>query len=206
MDLDVKLRYAPMVREIKEGSVLEVGSGSKGIARFLKREVVGCDLEFNDEVLPNLRSVEGSVLDLPFRDGEFDYVVSSDMMEHLSSEDRGKALKEMIRVAGKKVIVGFPCGEKSSKYERRLFNLFKLVSGREHRWLKEHLINGLPKEEEILGDLDGFNVEVKGNVNLKLWFFNELFNPWFWFVPWLGYPLFTFNGGNTYRKIFIIRK
>ncbi len=206
MDLDVKLRYLPILKETLEGSVLEVGSGSKGIARFLKQPVTGCDVTFDGEALPNLTAVEGSVLALPFKDHSFDYVISSDMLEHLTSRDRGKAISEMIRVAKKKVIFGVPCGRKSSDYEHRLFYLFKRITGKEHRWLKEHLENGLPSEEELVKYVQNYPVEVKGNVNLYLWFLNELFNPWFWFIPWLFYPLFLYEGKTTYRKIFIISK
>ena len=206
MDLDVKLRYLPILEEINCGTVLEVGSGVKGIARFLDKEIVGCDVKFEGEPLPNLRTVEGSVVDLPFGDQTFDYVVSSDMLEHLDKEDREKALKEMIRVARRRVVVGFPCGKKSARYEKKLFDLFKLVTGREHRWIKEHIENGLPSEMEIMGYLEDEDVVVKGNFNLKLWFVNELFNPWFWFVPWIGYSIFNYHGGDTYRKIFIINK
>lgn len=206
MDLDVRLRYLPIIKEISSGSVLEVGSGSRGIARFLPWRVTGCDVTFNEEPLSNLDAIVGSVLDLPFNDNSFDYVVSSDMLEHLSFSDREKAILEMIRVTRQKIIFGVPCGKKSNEYERRLFNLFKRVTGKEHRWLKEHLANGLPEEEELVGYAKNYPINVKGNVNLYLWFLNELFNPWFWFVPWILYPLFLFNGKTTYRKIFIISK
>lgn len=49
--------------------------------------------------------VQASVLDIPFRDGRFDAVVTADVLEHLHEDDVNKAIAEMVRVAHKWIFV-----------------------------------------------------------------------------------------------------
>ena len=212
MNVDAKLRYLPALKILRdkgsEETVLEVGGGVEGISKFFKEKLTICDVCLDGvEDTDKIKYVQGDARSLPFDDNSFDYIISSDMVEHIKSEDREKVMKELVRVSRKKVIVGFPCGDKAHKWETKLFNLGKKITGKEHKWLKEHVENGLPSEEEIKSYL-GEDVQVISNANLKIWFTNELFNPYLWFVPWIFYPVFThFNGkGSSYRKIFIVSK
>ena len=214
MNIDVKLRYLPLVEFInenktKDSSILEVGGGSMGISRFLNFNITGCDINFDKSKISNkVNYVKGDVRNLPFEDDSFDFVISSDMIEHIKEEDREKAIKELVRVAKKYVLVGFPCGEKAHNYESKYFNLGKKLIGREHKWIKEHMENGLPNEDKIKEYLKNCDYKILKNSNLNLWICNELFNPYFWFIPWILYPIFKYNleKGDSYRKIFIISK
>jgi ubiquinone/menaquinone biosynthesis C-methylase UbiE len=49
----------------------------------------------------------GSVLDLPFEDASFDYVLAFDIFEHLSLEAMERAMSEAVRLAGKGVVLAF---------------------------------------------------------------------------------------------------
>lgn len=213
LNIDVKLRYIPIVEFLrknkKEGDkILEVGGGDIGISRFIDDKIIICDIGFGEKVNKNVIPIVGDARKLPFDDDSFDYVVSSDMLEHISKEDREKVIKEMIRVSRKSVLFGFPSGEKSHKYEKKIFNLGKNIFGKEHKWLKEHVANVIPGEEEIKEIMKENSFKIVPNANLKLWFLNELFNPYLWFIPWLFYPVFKYfiNKGETYRKIFIVSK
>jgi len=91
------LRYRPIVRKLEKLKrennnlkVLEIGSGSKGITRFYKHPVIGMDAEFQIYNKNNyLTEVVGDVTkEFAFKDGEFDVVVSVDMIEHIPKKKR----------------------------------------------------------------------------------------------------------------------
>ena len=76
--LDQALRYHGVVELLsrhRASEVLEVGSGSSGLAAFWAGQVTGLDLRFDGTPLPNPDVVEGSALDLPFDDRSFEAVV-----------------------------------------------------------------------------------------------------------------------------------
>jgi SAM-dependent methyltransferase len=130
--------------------VLEVGSGSEGIARYLKRRVVGVDRAFDGPVNASLEPVRGSILALPFSSRAFDDVVCVDTLEHLDRADRPRALGELIRVARNRVIISGPAGafaqwgdEAYAKHLSRRPRPLPL-------WLAEHLRHGIPSLQEVL--------------------------------------------------------
>lgn len=43
--------------------------------------------------------IKGDILDIPFKDGYFDFVYSSDVLEHIPEDDVGDAIFEIVRVA-----------------------------------------------------------------------------------------------------------
>lgn len=84
-------------------TVLEVGSGT-GV--FLRRmleagyAITGSDITLkgiHDDLLPVV--VECAAWELPFADNAFDWIVSSDLMEHLPTELVAVACREFERVA-----------------------------------------------------------------------------------------------------------
>lgn len=96
---------------LKEYSYLEVGAG---LARFplllnedndFKAIKITC-LEINPELAKRsdskgLRSVTGSILDLPFKNESFDIIHASHIIEHFGYPDITKALDELFRVVKK---------------------------------------------------------------------------------------------------------
>jgi SAM-dependent methyltransferase len=155
--LNWALRYAPIVNLVngQPGSVLEVGSGSHGLAHYLpRRSVVGVDLGFSGPAAPNLKRTVGSVLDLPFADHTFDVVVSSDMLEHLPPTARAGAVAEMKRVGRRLLVVAFPSGPAAEEVDRRIAK--RLISRRfpVPDWLEEHFRYPYPTSEEIFAALD----------------------------------------------------
>ncbi len=92
--------------KVEPKSVLEVGPGAgvfKAAAQCfgLKVETLDIDPELNPDHI-------ASVFDLPFKDGAFDVVCAFQMLEHLPFDKSIDALKEMSRVAKKKVIISLP--------------------------------------------------------------------------------------------------
>jgi SAM-dependent methyltransferase len=148
----------PLVEEFPGQSLLEVGSGSEGIARFAsgRWRVTVCDRDFSDYgavEVPNdgLRRIEGDVTDLPFVDGEFDVVVALDLLEHLPAHLRPVALTELARVARSRLVVGCPCGERALRADRALYRYYSAQPRSVPPWLVEHLENGFPAGE-LLGE------------------------------------------------------
>jgi Methylase involved in ubiquinone/menaquinone biosynthesis len=100
-------------------SVLELACGSAndyrslasyGIARFL--DYSGVDL--NDKNIANAKArfdgvnfEVGSILDLPYEDGRFDYVLAFDIFEHLSLSAMEQAMSEAMRLARKGLVFAF---------------------------------------------------------------------------------------------------
>jgi SAM-dependent methyltransferase len=159
--LNQLLRYAPVVSllESSGGSrLLEVGSGSRGVASFLSArwEITACDRDFSDYGARHVgaagraRRVVGDAADLPFADGEFDAVVSLDMLEHVSPDRRGTVLGELARVTRGRLVVGCPAGAAALEADRRLAERLRAWRRPVPGWLDEHLDNGFPEPSLLL--------------------------------------------------------
>jgi len=238
----VAIRYEPVIRRLNSQadgdispSVLEVGSGSLGVTRFWHHPVTGIDLNFDGPKLGFLKRVKGSVLELPFEDGEFQYVISIDMLEHLPRTERDRAVDEMLRVAASEVIIALPCGNNAlaaeararSEYQKRIDSCRnekrkKELASRSF-FLQEHHGQGLPGESEILSIIHKSLAQrqIKADVvtldNESVWVWRFLLPsvaPYSWPIAILAkslglllLPLWKRVGwGGFYRKYFIISK
>lgn len=153
--IDEVLRYMPIAdyirnEKVKNPKILDVGSGSTGIAKFIEGAVIGLDQAFNGDCIQSLIQVKGDGTQLPFRDKSFDYVLSVDNVEHIKPDLRPKLLAEMLRVCRKKVFLAVPCGTESEAQDRRLDSLFLKEHGERYPFLIEHVDYGLPTAEEII--------------------------------------------------------
>lgn len=107
---------------LREFSILDVGAGSGELlrvavawARETKRTARGVGLELNERSaqailgeskgFPEIASVRGDALKLPFRDNEFDYVMCSLFTHHFVDEQVVHILREMDRVALRRIFV-----------------------------------------------------------------------------------------------------
>lgn len=149
-----KVRYSALFERCPELSdpdrrILEVGCGTEGIGRYLKRSIVGVDRAFAGPVGPFLQPVCGSILSLPLASNAFDDVVCVDTLEHLAAGARPRAIRELIRVARSRVIISGPAGAFAAwgdaAYAEQLGRRRRPLPG----WLAEHLRQGVPS----LGDL-----------------------------------------------------
>jgi ubiquinone/menaquinone biosynthesis C-methylase UbiE len=109
-------------KKLKEFSVLDVGAGSGELlrvaadwAKSADRRFQGVGLELNERsaqaileestVFPEISSVRGNALQLPFTDDEFDYVMCSLFTHHFVDERVVDILREMNRVARRRIFV-----------------------------------------------------------------------------------------------------
>ncbi len=107
-----KRRWASMWHQLDEviklhpERVLEVGPGPglfKAVAGTMGLHVETLDLD------PELKPDHvGSVFEMPFEDGSFDVVCAFQVLEHMPFEQSQEAFREMVRVAGKAIVISLP--------------------------------------------------------------------------------------------------
>lgn len=222
---EIALRYLPIVSEINNNgtnkSILEVGSGGLGITPYLGRKITGLDNKFYPPYHHLLKKVNADVLDIPFKNESFDIVLSVDMLEHLKSSDRYRAISEMFRVAKQKIILAVPCGRQAYEQDKELDRIYKKQTGRSYHFLAQQIDFGLP-ERKLLQTLiykiaktkkQRISLLIKSNENLALRMFlmkgwisrNLIVNFIFRKILLLCIPVFRlFNQDPCYRQIFII--
>lgn len=94
-------------------SVLDVGCGDGKITQALAGNFKGTlfhGFDPSHEALSRLTipKTQGSAIKLPFDEGQFDLVMSVDVLEHLEDQDEEIAWKELFRVAEKWVLATVP--------------------------------------------------------------------------------------------------
>jgi SAM-dependent methyltransferase len=146
------VRYDPVLQllnETPDATVLEVGSGSEGIAYWL----TGRDVTSVDPAIPGR---EGDARSLVFPERSFDVVVALDTLEHIRPEERIAVLRELVRVTRRRVILGFPTGPRAFEVD---VGLGRMLDRRGHtypEWLDEHLRHGLPDASEVQAELQAY--------------------------------------------------
>ncbi len=165
-----KVRYAKLIEKNpslldQSFSVLEVGSGNFGISEFLKRRVIGLEPEFSGTTGKWIDPFKGSILDNDFADSQFDYVICVDVLEHLRQDERNKAIKELLRIAKKKVLLSFPSGEFAKWGDKNYAAQLKAFGLPLPSWLQEHIENGFPTLAEVIGIIKqaGYQFDLIGN-------------------------------------------
>lgn len=111
--------------EDKNVNLLDIGSGGGWITRRKLKNIklTLCDLSFKnlnkikvDRSQSLITLITSDTLKLPFKNNQFEYVVLSEVLEHLN--DPSEALKEIYRITkvGGKIIVTTPYKEKIQYY------------------------------------------------------------------------------------------
>jgi hypothetical protein len=144
-------RFAP-IRDIIEKNrknneklrILDVGGRGNWMKKFFPKD----DVFYLD---PNIDSddknfIKGDGCDMLLENESFDWVVSTDVFEHIPKEKRNNFLEENLRVASRGVILVAPFYTKEVKQaEINANENYKMLhDGKDHIWLKEHIENGLP--------------------------------------------------------------
>ncbi len=108
--------------DLRRFSVLDVGAGSgellRTIAKFSRKQnrisqLVGLELNTRsaESILEEsqdfgeIKAVRGNALELPFADRSFDFAISSLFTHHLNDEQIIRTLREMNRVAARKIFI-----------------------------------------------------------------------------------------------------
>ena len=92
------------VRKQRPRKTLEIGLGSGVVQDYLKKRFNHTTVDIDPDLKPD---IVANVLDLPFKDKEFDVVLCCEVLEHLPFENFRKALREIGRV-GKVAVISLP--------------------------------------------------------------------------------------------------
>ncbi len=160
------LRYYPFVDFIKKLKkenhklkVLEIGSGSAGITKFIKIPITGMDIAIDGTKSPYLKFVNQSALEkFPFKGNEFDLALSVDTYEHLPKSKRRKMLEEMFRVSKKYVLITTLFGE--TKWDRKVLCNWAFED-KYYKDFLEHKNAGFPEIKEIYNFLKNKKYKLK---------------------------------------------
>lgn len=162
---------------IKNGeTVLDVGGAAGHLSLFSKPGRI---------ITANLPGAENSDViikggKLPFRNNSFDVVCSIDVLEHLPPKDRVGFIRELLRVAKKRIILSFPIGTPEHKTYELQTQKWLESEGRDVTYLKEHIKFGLPTRDEILKITKGQKTAMiySGNININKFLFRLfMFDP-----------------------------
>lgn len=119
-----------LAKPLKVESILDAGCGEGFTMDKLLKSGVGKKIEgiehakdslsFGKKLFPSLIFRQGSIYELPYKDNFFDLIICTEVLEHL--EDPTKAIKEMLRVSKKYLIISVP--------NEPLFMLSNLLRGK----------------------------------------------------------------------------
>jgi SAM-dependent methyltransferase len=131
-------RLVALLRRLAPARVLDVGCGTGFLTRHLRGDVTALDQSpgmaaIAAERMPHARVVVGDAVPLPFRDGEFDRVVTSHFYGHLLPGEREAFVEEARRVAPELVVVdtAMRAGAGPEEWQERI-----LDDGSRHRVYK----------------------------------------------------------------------
>ena len=215
-------RYYPILRVLKQhgllkqGSLLEMGSGPVGVGTFRKVPFTGCDLSFSWTPQWPMTPVVASAAELPFEDKSFDVVLASDVLEHIPVDLRRRVIAEALRTARRLVIFGFPSGEEAHRLDESLRDIYIGRGLEVPEWLEEHMLFDFP-DASLFQELDGWKVTQFGNesIHFHSWMMKREFHRNFVrfsnvlrrLTPWLLEPLLrTADKPPFYRQIFVITR
>ncbi len=150
-------------------TILDVGGRTAVLREFLKdARITLVDVEPSDAA----GLVLGDGAKLPFKDGAFDAVCAFDTLEHVPPQFRAAFVSECRRVARRwLVLVGPYDTPRVAEGERLLQRFLAEKLGEAHRYLGEHLANGLPdlgRTEQQLKQLGARTLSI-GHGNIDRW-------------------------------------
>ncbi len=131
--------------------ILDVGGYNGRLAWFMPKngELTVLDAKPAPEGVKT-NYIQGDASQLPFADGSFDLVISSDVLEHLPADKRPQMLQEMLRVSRRHAILAAPFNNIFNQKAEELINQqFIEYTGQPHPFLKEHQQFGLPEIEQM---------------------------------------------------------
>jgi len=171
--LNWRIRYQQIVDGYPQLSdpqwtVLEIESGSPGIAELLQREVTVITANRQAGPSPWVTPVTGSLHKLPFADNSFDYVICADTLKHLDKSVRGQVIAELARVTRQQVIISMPCGDMAKQSDQALSAAFRRMGSGTPPWLTDGVTHQLPSVAEMMGLLAGLGLRFEVHTNEPL--------------------------------------
>jgi len=167
VDFNQNLRFQYIIKNLKQLTqatenlmILDVGAGMGTLSNYLNQNSQVINLEtgrkrkLNNQVIADGRK-------LPFSDKAFDVTVSSDVLEHLSVEDREGFLLEMLRCSKTGTIVTYSRIHTANP-NRSAIKIFEALTRTQPDWYLEHNSNSIVEKMKVLAAL-----ETNGNVAVE---------------------------------------
>lgn len=157
---DTRCRNVDVARILREltahdARILDAGCGEYGLAAFMPAaNITGADILPTGSVDPRLNYVHGSIVDLPFENGSFDAAVSVDVLEHLPENLRSYAIRQLVRVTRKAIVITFPDGERARTIDADFERELRSRQMPRPDWLVEHLAHRYPETVETTAEID----------------------------------------------------
>ena len=164
-------------------SILEIGANEhRNLEKFCPiEEVRFLDIEVPDYLLSDPRYILGDATNLVnVNDDSYDLVIALDVYEHIPRDKREAFISELVRVSKYGVFIGAPFYTvATSNLEKRGNFYYKSIHKIDHRWLLEHIENGLPHLDTTLKFIESLNqnyfvfeqgsLEIWETINYYLW-------------------------------------
>lgn len=142
---------------VRPGRTLDVGCGPAGNSAVLRRlgwQVTALDYAHDSAVLARRRGLDAVQADarlLPFRDGAFDLVLSSDAWEHIEEDDRVAAESWRVLRPGGLLFVMVPAGTD-------LWSGHDVALGHVRRYERDRLVSLVEEAGFTVDEVFGWNV------------------------------------------------
>ena len=158
-------------RRQNQPTLLDVGCGYPGLASFLpETSVAGIDLEPPPVQARIAKFHIGSIMALPFGDSSFPVVSCIDVLEHLAINDRPRAVRELVRVASRAVLIACPHGAVARKCDDDFRRASESHARAVPDWLNEHLQHTYPIKSVIAEQVEVACRETGRSVRLSWWY------------------------------------
>lgn len=126
-------------------SVLDVGGELGNLKKFTMAQVTVVDIGKGD--------IQYDGKHLPVADRSYDVVTAIDVLEHVPKKARADFIRELIRVAKKRIILSFPLGTSEHEQAERTLLADVRKKGNTIQYLEEHVAHGLPTVQEVVNQL-----------------------------------------------------
>lgn len=152
-NVDVARILRPFVN--RETTVLDAGCGEYGLSAFVDaKSVVGVDVIPTDSKIDGFTFIHGSIISLPFAERSFSIAASVDVLEHLPEAIRPEAIKQLVNVADKTIIITFPCGKNARDIDEAFSKELTAANQAIPDWVSEHLANQYPDAEAVVAEIE----------------------------------------------------
>jgi GT2 family glycosyltransferase/arylsulfatase A-like enzyme/glycosyltransferase involved in cell wall biosynthesis len=154
--------------------IIEVGASlEENLKKFLPNdEVYFMDKDYPEEYKQRDHYIVGDITKTDLEE-EYDIVISVDCYEHIPPMLREIYMRKLVGLSRVATIIAAPFEGTGVRESEIIANeLYKQIHGKNHRWLQEHIQNGLPSLSKTIRLIDGRGMKhaIIPNGYLPRWF------------------------------------